>query len=297
MPTKDLAFKNIGLIGKLSHHEHAWDSLAQVIAFLQAKGVNVFLDQMTCKQYVQGSVLPLLARHELAQRAEAFVVVGGDGTLLHAARTLVGYNKPLIGVNLGRLGFLTDISPEKIKKVLSSILQGIYESDYRMMLEVRVFRDDEVVYQQAALNDVVLTKNDIGRMVEFETYINERFLKNQRSDGMIVATPTGSTAYALSAGGPILDPAVDSFTLVSINPHTMSNRPIVIPATSVIRLQRHEQSIFDAKLICDGQHPFEIHPDDVIEIQRHQDSIELIHPVGYDHFELLRRKLHWGEQL
>jgi NAD+ kinase len=222
------------------------------------------------------------------------VVVGGDGTLLAAARGLAGFDVPLIGVNLGRLGFLVDISPADIALHLDEILDGRYSEEERFMLSASILRRGETIYRQAAINEVVIHRANTTSMIEIETAINGAFLNSQRSDGLIVSTPTGSTAYALSAGGPILSPRLKAIVLAPINPHTLTNRPIVVDSESVIEVAFRPSTHFGAQVVCDNVASPNLEIADRIEIRKASVPFRLLHPLNYDFFEILRAKLNWS---
>jgi NAD+ kinase len=243
---------------------------------------------------------------DLGRRCDLVVVVGGDGTLLGAARTLAGFGVPLVGINLGRLGFLADVSPDQIEGCLDRILDGAYFEEARWMLSARVepepldaptappgtatMQDTPLL----ALNDVVIHKWNTARMIEFETYIDGVFVNAQRSDGIIIATPTGSTAYALSGGGPLLHPALDLIALVSICPHTLSNRPLVVAGGSHIEIRVCGFDAGHAEVTCDGQTSLALTPGERVRIERTPHPVRLLHPKGHDHYKILRAKLGWG---
>lgn len=249
---------------------------------------------------------------ELAARCDLVIVLGGDGTFLHAARDIAHTDTPLVGINLGRLGFLVDLSPECIETRLNEILDGHYDVEYRSLLETRLLvgasqasRSDDNQADNGdnnapntnigqALNEAVISKWDTVRMIELETYIDGVFVNAQRSDGLIVATPTGSTAYALSGGGPLLHPGLDSLLLVPICPHTLSNRPLVVGGDSEIEIRLCHRHAETARLTCDGQVAFSLAEARAVRIRRGQTRVRLLHPRGHDHFQLLRAKLGWG---
>ncbi|BBP43868.1 NAD(+) kinase [Thiosulfativibrio zosterae] len=290
-------FNNIVIYGKYNGIQ-SWELIDKAIHFLQSRHKTVFLDAFSCADFpIDRYGVKLVHRDEDLDNMDLAIVVGGDGTLLDVARSIVTKHIPVIGINLGRLGFLTDISPSVMIQSLSDIINGEYDHEKRNLLEVTIIKNNKVLFNQVAFNDVVLHKNDSPRMVEFETFIDNRFLSSQRSDGLIVATPTGSTAYALSAGGPILDPTMDVFSLVSINPHTMSNRPLVISGQSEVMIRPHENCEGNASIICDGQVTFHITADHKTFIKRHANLLTMIHPKGHDHLQLLRAKLNWGQKL
>jgi NAD+ kinase len=222
--------------------------------------------------------------------------VGGDGTLLGAARSLAERRVPLVGINLGRLGFLADVSPEQIEGCLDRILDGAYAEEARCMLRAHLdpAAGDAEPMPLLALNDVVIHKWNTARMIEFETYIDGVFVSAQRSDGIIIATPTGSTAYALSGGGPLLHPALDVIVLVSISPHTLSNRPLVVPGDSRIEIRVCGFDQGHIHVTCDGQTNFQPQPSARILVQKSPIRVRLLHPEGHDHYAILRAKLGWG---
>ncbi len=287
-------FKRIGLIAKHSDPEVA-DTLGRLMRDLERRGLEVLLDD-SAASYFEPPQHPQLERTELAAGSDLAVVVGGDGTLLNAARSLAEADVPVLGVNLGRLGFLADVSPDEMHERLDEILAGHYEEEHRSLLHARVLRGGQCVSESDALNDVVVHKWDIARMIELETSIDGRFLNTQRADGLIVSTPTGSTAYALSGGGPILHPALQAVVLVPICPHTLSNRPIVIDDRSEIDILVHGDDTTKAQITCDGQVNFGLVAGDHIVIRRKEHDLRLIHPPGHDHFDIMRRKLRWAEQ-
>lgn len=288
------AFHSVGLIGKYGDPGVA-GTLLSISGHLQRRGVRVLLDEHTAEGLPRHD-LPTAPREVLGRECDLVMVVGGDGSLLNAARTLADFQVPLLGVNLGRLGFLVDMSPEDATGHLDEILAGNFVEEQRFLLHARIERRGECIQESDALNDVVVHKWDVARMIEFETYINGRFVNTQRSDGLIVSTPTGSTAYALSGGGPILYPSLDAIVLVPICPHTLSNRPIVVDADSEIEIVVCDWHRPNARVTCDGQTSLPLEADDRLHVQRKGRPIRLIHPPGYDYFEILRAKLRWAEQ-
>ena len=295
-----MMFETIGLIGKHGDRRVA-STLERLINFLRARPVEVLLDAESASDLPQLGIadlgLTVATREELGRRCDLVVVVAGDGTFLGAARSLVAHGVPLVGINLGRLGFLADIMPAEMTERLGAILDGRFEREERILLETRVYRGGQVLASINALNDVVVHKWDIARLLQFETYIDGRLVNRQRSDGLIAATPTGSTAYALSGGGPIMHPDLDAVVLVPICPHTLSSRPLVVSASSRIELRMHHNDTPAAQLTCDGQHSLELAPDDRLTIERSDLAVQLIHPPGHDYYATLRAKLHWGRAL
>ena len=282
-------FRRVGLIAKPDDPRLS-DILTDLLALLQQRGLEVVADPVAAA-VLRGQV-PSMALDEMGQRCDLAVVMGGDGTLLAAGRRLADSDIPLVGVNLGRLGFLVDISPEQARDALAAILDGDYLEDRRCLLNARVGRHAPML----ALNDVVFHKWNTARMIEFETWIDGRFVDRQRSDGLIVSTPTGSTAYALSGGGPLLEPSLDAIALVPISPHRLSNRPIVVHGDAIIEIRVCERTDpAQVRITCDGQEGLEPVRGDTLVIRKHDHNVRLFHPADHDHFELLRAKLGWGD--
>lgn len=290
-------FQNIGIFGKYDGIQ-SWEFIDKLILYFQGKNKGVYLDQFSCEDFpVERYGIELLDRTDLVEIIDLAIVVGGDGTLLDVARNIVDYDIPILGINLGRLGFLTDVWPDSMLAILDEVLADNYQCEERNMLNVKVTYKDKLMFEQVAFNDVVLHKKDSPRMIEFETFVNDRFLNSQRSDGLILSTPTGSTAYSLSAGGPILDPGLDVIAMVSINPHTMSTRPVVVSGSSKIKLVPHDNCDGTAWVICDGQVTFQITAGYETVVTHHKKFIKMVHPKNHDHYELLRAKLNWGQKL
>ncbi len=288
-------FDNIGLIAKLDD-QRVSDTLDVLVDYLRAAGKEIVLDEESARAY-PGADLEIVPRNELGASCDLVIVVAGDGTFLNAARDLAESGVRLLGVNLGRLGFLADIMPAEMTQRLDEILNGQFEEEHRFLLSAEVVRDGRVMHESAALNEVVAHKGNIPRLVEFETYVNDRLLNVQRSDGLIVSTPTGSTAYSLSGGGPIVHPALDAIVLVPICPHTLSSRPLVVRADSEIQILMSRGSTPEAQLTCDGHSAMELRLGDRLVIRRKAEPLRLIHPAGHDYFATLRTKLHWGREI
>ena len=286
-------FSHIGLIGKTEDRQ-VTTSLHALIDYLEQRDVSILLDAALA-DILPGSPHAVVDRDTLANTCDLAIVVGGDGTLLNAARSLAECGVAVLGVNLGRLGFLVDVSPEEMPDQLDRILAGDFTEEQRTLLHMTVTRDGKVLGESAALNDVVVHKKDIARMIELDTYIDRHFLNTNRSDGLIISTPTGSTAYALSGGGPILHPRLDAITLVPICPHTLSNRPIVLHDESTIEIVIHKGTL-EATVSCDGQVNQSLEADDLITVRKHDHALRLLHPPGHDYFAVLREKLRWSEQ-
>jgi NAD+ kinase len=289
-----MVFKTIGVIVK-PHTELVKDQLEHLLDYLNPKDCEVFLDQ-SVEGLEHKHSNKIISRDELGNRCDLVITVGGDGTILNAARSLADKGVPMVGINIGRLGFLADVSPDEIDTVLDEILSGKHIREERFLLEAKVERNNQIVFTGDALNDVVVHVRDVARMIEFETRINDQFVNHQRADGLIISTPTGSTAYALSSGGPILQSNLDAITLVPICPHTLSSRPLVIDSNSVVDILISETKQAIAQVTCDGQTSFEVDIGDHIIIQRKQHTITLLHPQGHSNFDILRAKLHWNEK-
>jgi len=224
------------------------------------------------------------------------VVVGGDGTMLHAARNVAGFKVPMIGVNLGRLGFLTDIAADSMLADLGRVLDGDFKSEERLLLTAEVVRDEKTVHTSSAFNDVVVNKGPMARLIEFETYVNDNFVNSVRADGVIIATPTGSTAYALSAGGPILQPTLPAIVVVPICPHTLSDRPLAVSSDCHIEIVMINSSQQDAHVSFDGRSNYTLRDHDRIRVRRSDTPAILIHPSHRNYFDVMRAKLRWGEK-
>ncbi|MGY6214718.1 NAD(+) kinase [Methylolobus aquaticus] len=284
-------FKTIGLIGK-PDAERISATLEHIHQHLTAQGFRVLLDR-GCAGFVSGNST-VCDIDEIGRSCDAAVIVGGDGTLLRAARLLVDHEIPLIGVNLGRLGFLVDISPDEVRTRLDAILGGDYQFEERALLRVRVSRNGTVVHDRVAVNEIVVHSAIATSMIEIETWIDGAFLNTQRSDGLIISTPTGSTAYALSAGGPILHPGLNALVLAPINPHTLTNRPIVIGGDSLIEIGFRPSKQFRAQVNCDNVSIPDVEATDRLRITRHDRPFRMLHPVDHDFFAILRSKLNWS---
>ena len=288
-----MKFNTIGIITK-PEAETARRTLQTLCEFLKTKNCKVILDQ-SIPDTVNDCDFKKASREEIGKQCDLAIVVGGDGTILNAVRSLSHTQVPLLGINVGRLGFLADISPEELETSLEEILDGSYREEQRFLLEMQVIRDNKVIFEGDAFNDVVVHIRDVARMIEFETRINDEFVNHQRADGIVVSTPTGSTAYALSAGGPILHATLNAITLVPISPHTLSSRPLVINSDSQIKILICNTKDGIAQATCDGHLSTDVHVGDHIKIKRKADKITLLHPNQHSYFEILRAKLHWSE--
>ena len=286
-------FKQIGLISKPDTKDIS-KTVQSLYKLLKKADVQVFIDPETA-HHISLPDEQVMPPSSLANRCDLIMSIGGDGTLLSAARALVNTNVPLLGINLGRLGFLVDISLTEMAVQLKQILEGSFHEEERIILNTQIVRDDHVVHEQSAFNEVAIHRLNSPGLIDIETYVNQRFVNAQRSDGLIIATPTGSTAYALSGGGPLMHPSLNAIVLVPINPHTLSNRPIVVDGNSEINLRFSQRDKHEAQLTCDNLVLPEILEDDLIHIKRHPKKIRLLHPTDHDFFNILRVKLDWSK--
>lgn len=242
---------------------------------------------------IVGKYTTIADRENLGKICDLVIVIGGDGTFLSAARSLADCSARVLGINLGRLGFLTDVMPTKMTDCLRDILRGHFDEEKRFLLDTVIIRNDEPIFEMVVLNDVVAHKWHIARLIAFEAYIDSHLVYSQRADGLIVSTPTGSTAYALSSGGPILHPSLNAIALVPICPHTLSNRPIVVGGGSLVEIVMEKDGHAEASVTCDGQTSIDLEPNDKILIQKRDKCLHLIHPEGHDYYTTLRTKLNW----
>ncbi len=265
-------------------------AVIQVADFLLARSLTVYINE-PLPFLSDVNVIPV---QNFTDYCDLTMAIGGDGTLLSASRALAGADMPVVGINIGRLGFLADITLKKLDEQLSQILAGQYREDSRFLMEARI---NNTTWVGKAMNDVVIHAHQSLHMIEFETYINGRFLNSQRADGLVIATPTGSTAYAMSAGGPILDVDLDALVLASVCPHTLSNRPLVVAANNEIEIVVSDNNTISAMVTCDGRPGQVLQPGDTVQIKRHQHRIKLLHLSDHDHYSILRAKLEWGRKL
>ncbi len=292
MPTP---FKAIGLIGR-QRKEDISDTLLSLTNFLQERKLTVIVETETAA-HLPIDKFQTCSRKELGKHCDLIIAVGGDGNLLNAAHVAVPYQIPVLGINRGRLGFLTDILPSELTERVGEVLDGHYLEEERFLLRTSIQYENKVLGHDIALNDVVLLPGDAPHMIEFAITVDDQFVNNQRADGLIVATPTGSTAYALSGGGPILHSKLDAVVLVPMFPHTLSARPIVVAGKSIIKLVVAASNEVSPRLSCDGQERIPLKPGTQVEIQKNSQSLRLIHPLDYNYFQTLRTKLHWGTEL
>ena len=286
-------FQNIGIIGKPSD-VGIFDTIRRVCAYLIEQNYRVFIAENSAA-FVQDLAVVVCDMSQLGERCDVVIALGGDGTFLAAARAIVAHNVPLIGVNLGRLGFLVDISPNALPETLAQMLEGYFSLEERYLLRAKIIRNEKVIHEETAVNEVAVHRWITPSMIEIVTKIDGVFLNSQRSDGLIIATPTGSTAYSLSAGGPILYPSLPALVLVPLNPHTLSNRPIVIHDNAEIEISfcQNKQQI-NALVTCDHIEIPDVLISDKVLIKKEPQPIRILHPRGHDFFEILRNKLNWS---
>jgi NAD+ kinase len=286
-------FQTVALIGKYKSPEIA-EPLLRLADFLVGAGLAVVVDNLT-DQHLTSHPYSVMALEEMGGKVDLAVVLGGDGTLLNIARMLAPFDIPLVGVNQGRLGFLTDISIDTMQRTISGMLRGDFVTEKRMLLNASISRGEKHIFESLAFNDVVIHRGNNSSMLEFEVRIDGEYLYNQRADGLIVATPTGSTAYALSAGGPILHPSLEAIALVPVAPHTLSNRPIVLKSGSKLEILMHRSD--EARVRFDGHTHFDLHGDDKVTVARYFKPVCLLHPEGHSYYHTLREKLLWNQKL
>jgi len=285
-------FSRIALVGKVEDARVA-DSLAALATHLRGRGATVYIDREAAIDGLpDGLVRKPVA--ELAAEADLIVAIGGDGTLLFAAQLALKRGVPLLGVNRGRLGFLTDVLPDEMIGNLDAVIEGRYETDPRQLLAARLTLADGRSQDYRALNDVVVQRQETGRMVELEVWLDGRFVNMHGGDGLVIASSTGSTAYALSCGGPIIHPSLGAVVIAPISPHTLSDRPIVLTRENRIEIRLVERSGARAQVTCDGFQFGALEADSRLSIGPAEEVITLLHPPGHDYFRLLRSKLHWG---
>ena len=284
-------FRHVALIGKY-HAQGSRFALEEIAHFLHSQGCDVALEKDTASN-TGLTQYPVLDVAGVGQHCDLALVVGGDGTMLGIGRQLAQFGVPLIGINQGRLGFITDIAFEDFRATLEPMLRGEFEQDRRWMMQAQVMRDGRCVFKATAMNDVVVNRGATAGMVELRVEVDGRFVANQRADGLIIASPTGSTAYALSAGGPLLHPSIAGWVLVPIAPHTLSNRPIVLSDVGEITVEvvagRDASANFDMQSLASLLHG------DRITVRRSEHQMCFLHPKGWSYFDTLRKKLHWNE--
>ena len=288
-------FRNIGIIGRLGS-ARVLDTIRRLKRFLQDRHLHVVLEE-SIAEVLPGHGLQVSSRKLMGEICDLVIVVGGDGSMLGAARSLAQSKVPVLGINRGSLGFLTDISPDELEVKVSEVLEGKYIVETRFLLDTEVRRQGVVIGTADALNDVVLHPGKSTRMIEFELYIDGHFVCSQKADGLIVATPTGSTAYALSAGGPIMHPKLDAMVIVPMYPHTLSGRPIVVDGNSELKIVVSPDLQIYPLISCDGQNHVTCSPGDHVIIRKKPHKLKLIHPLEHNFYEVCRTKLGWGSRL
>lgn len=290
-PSGGVPFRHVGVVGKYQA-VGSKDAIDHIVQFMLQQGCQVALEQDTALN-TGLTHYPVLDVHGMGEQCDMVLVMGGDGTMLGIARQLARFGVPLVGVNQGRLGFITDIPLRDYPELLAPILQGIYQEDPRTLMQAGVWRDGRCIFEAVAMNDVVVNRSGSPSMIELRVEVDGHFMANQRADGLIIASPTGSTAYALSAGGPLLHPATAGWVMAPIAPHTLSNRPIVLPSSSEIVIEvvnaRDASAHFDMQSFTCLMHG------DRICVRRATHDLRLLHPVGWSYFDTLRHKLHWNE--
>ncbi len=290
-----MTYQTVALIGK-PDHRGIQDTLQQLITYLRNRDCRVLVEE-SIKCDLEADECERANLVTIGKEADLAVVIGGDGSMLGAARVLSRFDIHVVGVNRGNLGFLTDIHPDQIEQQLDIIFSGETVVEERFLLEVCVYRHEKLRSSNAAMNEVVLHHGKVAHMMEFEIYIDGQFVFSQRSDGLIVATPTGSTAYSLSAGGPIIVPHLDALTLVPMFPHTLSSRPIVVDSKSIVSMRVSKVNSDSLQVSCDSHIVLPVLPGDEIRVHKSKDTLRLVHPKGYSYFNVLRNKLGWGSKL
>ena len=293
-------FSSIGLVGR-QDNTNIPDSLNALADFLlQRQSIKLVLDEEVSgfmQEHSSFSEMQVVPQEDLYKHCDLVIVVGGDGSMLKVAGSLANQNLPVVGINRGLLGFLTDIRPEEIESVLGQVLDGQYKEETRFLLNVSIKRGERTEEIGSALNDVVLHPGIPAQMIEFSLFIDEEFVYQQASDGLIVATPTGSTAYSMSAGGPIMHPKLDAVVLVPMYPHSLSSRPVVIDGESEIKIIVGDRYNVMPQVSCDGSVEFTAEIGDEILVSKKAEKLRLLHPVEYNYYATCRSKLHWSERL
>ena len=289
------SFKRIGLLGR-SQRDGLEPVLAELLSLLRGRDVDILLEDRLA-ELIDPTGLSVVTEQQIGEQADLAIVVGGAGSLLGAARTLAHFDTPVLGVNRGRLGFLTDISPDELAEQVPAVLDGHYTSETRFLLEAAVMREGKQIGRSGALNDVVVNSGTSAQMIELELYINDTFVYRQRADGLIISTPTGSTAYSLSGGGPIMHPSLDAIVLVPMFPHALSSRPIVVDGNSEIRIDVLDRNRIHPPVTCDGQVNMTARPGDSVYISKKAHYLTLLHPVGHSFYASCRDKLRWSNAL
>lgn len=291
------AFRRIGIMGR-ANKPSILQTIYQVCDFLHTCNVSLIMDYQTLRlpHLIASEVgeVSLIERSQLGSVCDLVIVVGGDGSLLHAAQVLAKHNVPVLGINRGRLGFLADVNPDELEIKLTEILQGKYELDHRFLLKMEIRQGSHVIYEDMALNDIVLHAGKSVHMLDFQLRIDGLDVYRQHSDGLIASTPTGSTAYALSGGGPIIHPSLDAICLVPMHPHTLSSRPIVVSGNSEVKIRIHKDNRTQPMVSADGKPSVPLNQNQRLIIRKHPHKLTLLHPLGVDFYEACRTKLGWN---
>lgn len=287
--------RTVALIGKFGSPEIG-EALVALGRFLRERGVTVYVEEETAKRALPQAVQEFVPAGfaAIGAQADVAIVLGGDGTMLNAARQLARFGVPLVGVNQGHLGFMTDIARSEMLTTMEDLLDGRFVPEVRMMLDAEVIRDGREITANLALNDIVIDKGAIGRLIEIDLTIDGEFIYTLRADGLIVTTPTGSTAYALSANGPVMHPSLQAIGLVPLCPHALTNRPVIVGEQSELELRVTHGA--DPRVHFDGQVTCDLRPGDSVRIRRSDYAIRFLHPPAYSYFAMLRQKLHWSER-
>lgn len=287
-------FKRVGLVARTGS-PLVLESLKRVERFLQSQSVEIILEDLAAGMLGQ-SDLKICSQEQMGTHCDLVIAVGGDGNILGAARTLSPYGVPLLGINRGRLGFLADVSPDEIELRVGEVLAGDYTIEEHFLLEGEVSCGGKKEVA-SALNEIILHSASMAKMMEFDLYINDAFVYTQHSDGLIVSSPTGSTAYALSAGGPIMHPSLDAIVLVPMFPHTLTSRPLVVPGDSELKIVIGSTFGTDAKVSFDSQLEFNMKPGESVVIRKKKEKLKLIHPPGHSFYSVCRSKLDWASRV
>ena len=294
---KNPAFRRIGLMGRAGKRS-VIQSLLKVAQTVNEIGLTLIMDTETTSfptlDLTEIEKVKIVERNVLGEICDLVIVVGGDGSILHAAEALARYRVPVLGVNRGRLGFLADVKPDEVGLKLRQVLMGEYKLDHRFLLTMEIREGENIIHEDMALNDIVLHAGKSVHMIDFQLKIDDHDVYRQHSDGLIVATPTGSTAYALSGGGPIINPSMDAICLVPMHPHTLSSRPIVVSGNSEINIRIHEDNRTQPMVSADGKQGMPLEQNQRLYIRKHPDKLTLLHPPGFDFYEACRTKLHWN---
>lgn len=290
MSLKKSNFKVIGIVGRVGRPTVA-DALNSLSQFLAQFECEVRFETQTAS--LLDSKPKIAVKMTELEQCDLVIVVGGDGSILHVARVLANSGVPVIGINRGGLGFLAGVSPDEVETKLQEVLNGKYQTEIHFLIDLKVVRDERTVHRSLALNDIVVNSGSITRMMDFKLFVDEEFVYSQRSDGLIIATPTGSTAYALSAGGPIMHPSLDALVVVPMFPHTLSSRPLVVRGQSQITVIVESEEDYPITT-ADSQVTFILHPHDMVQISKHKKGLNIVYPAGHDFYQSCRSKLDWG---